>query len=240
MAVLSNKGADTTTQKGMGWKMLAGILMAYVCYGAFFVAKGGVNFTGNGQVARIVFFHVPVAIVSYVAYVVGWVYAVIFLKNPARLDCDRKSAVAMELGFLFCILATVTGSIFAGSQWGSYWNWDPREISIVVMLLLYGAYLALRTAMDDPQKRGKVSAVYVLIALVPATFLIWVVPRITAGLHPTDTLAKPKNTSLDYKMVLYPAFIAFHMIFAWLFQLRCRMLEIIEKRSQRRFTKTHG
>lgn len=225
---------------GLGWKVFLGILMAYVCYGAFFVANGGVGFTKDGNSARIVFFHVPVAIVSYTAYVVAWIYAIRFLKDPTKLDEDRKSGVAMELGFVFCILATVTGSVFAGSQWGSYWNWDPREISIVVMLLLYGAYLALRTALTEPRQRGKIAAVYVLIAIVPATFLIWVVPRIAGSLHPPDTLAKPKNTSLDYKMVLYPSFIAFHMLFTWLFQLRCRVLKVMETRRQRKWSRMHG
>ncbi len=51
------------------------------------------------------------------------------------------ASVSAELGFLFCIIATVSGSIFAKATWGgSYWNWDPRETSIFVLLLIYGAY----------------------------------------------------------------------------------------------------
>ncbi len=230
----SANGTKSEPIPGLAWKSLTGFILAYVCYGAFYVAKGGVNFTGDGEVARIVFFHVPIAVLSYITYVVAWVYAIKHLRAPSRLDLDRKSGVAMEIGFLFCILATITGSIFAGAQWNSYWNWDSRETSIVIMLLLYGAYLALRSAIEDPTKRGRLSAVYVLIAIVPATFLIWVAPRITASFHPPDVLAKPKNTSADYKAVLYPSFIGFTMLFVWMFQLRCRVLELTERRKAKR------
>lgn len=217
--------------------------MTYVIYGAFYIANGAVGFGKSGDKARIVFFHVPVAILSYVAYTVATFYAIQFLRrNPdgapasdAELDSDAKSAIGMELGCLFCILATITGSIFAGVQWGNFWNWDPREISIVIMLLLYASYLVLRGAVaTHPTKRARLSAVYAIVALVPATFLIWVVPRITGSLHPTNTLAQPTNTSASYKAVLYPAFLAFHMLFIWLFQLRLRLYKVLQRKAEGR------
>ena len=227
------------TIDGIRWKLLTGFLMTYVCYGAFFVAHPAAGFSGGqGDTARIVFFHVPVAVLSYIAYCVGAWHAVNVLRARdksglagATADSDRKSTAGMELGFLFCILATITGSIFSGAQWGSYWNWDPRQISIVVMLLVYAAYLLLRGALADNDRRAQLAAVYCLLALVPATFLIWVVPRLPwlQSLHPTTVISQPKNTSLDYKMVLYPSFIAFFMLFAWMLQLRVRVLRLLSK-----------
>ena len=218
------------------WKWVCGLLMAYVCYGAFYVAKGATGFTGGGgDTARIVFFHVPVAVLSYIGYVVATYYAFRFLGKDKSLDTDAKSAIAMELGFLCCILATATGSIFSGAQWGSYWNWDPRQTSIVIMLLLYAAYLSLRGAVgENPEKRGRLSAVYVVVSLVPATFLIWIVPRIMFSLHPPEVIAKPANTSLDYKAVLYPSFIAFFMLYTWMFQLRLRQVRLLMRRERAR------
>jgi heme exporter protein C len=216
------------------WKWLCGLLMAYVCVGAFYVVKGAAGFTGgSGDSARILFFHVPSAILSFIGYVVATVYAFRFLGRDRSLEMDAKSATAMELGFLFCILATATGSIFSGAQWGSYWNWDPRQTSIVVMLLLYAAYLSLRGAVaEQPEKRGRLSAVYVLVMLVPAIFLIWVVPRIPAlaSLHPTDTLFNQAKTSPEYKAVLYPSFLAFGLLFTWMFQLRLRQIKLLMRR----------
>ena len=59
------------------------------------------------------------------------------------------------MGLLCCVLATVTGSLFARIEWGSYWNWDPRETSITVLLLIYGAYFALRASVNDPERRAR-------------------------------------------------------------------------------------
>ena len=217
------------------WKALTGLIMSYVIVGAFFIAHGAIGFAEKGVAARIIFFHVPCAVLSSIAYFVGFFYAARYLlklkseKIKPFLD-DYRSAAAMELGFLFCLLATITGSIFAGVQWGSFWNWDPRETSIVVMLLLYASYLLLRAANSlKPELRARLSAVYAVVALVPAQFLIWAVPRILATMHPTTTLTDPRMTSLSYKMVLYPAFIAFVLLFIWLMQLRVRMMMLWEQ-----------
>ncbi len=220
-----------------------GFLMVYVIYGAFNIAHGAIGFAEKGIAARIIFFHVPCAVYSSVAYMVATWYAVKHLwllggtnkSNTALEDSDYKSAAAMELGFLFCILATITGSIFAGVQWGSFWNWDPRETSIVIMLLLYASYHLLRTAFTtDPAKRARLSAVYAIIAVIPSIYLIWVVPRVLHTMHPTTTLSNPADTSLSYKLVLYPSFLAFTLLFIWLMQLRVSTMKLIEARRKRR------
>lgn len=223
----AEKGANVLP--GSWWKWGLGLLMAYVIYGAFFIARGGINFTSDGNNARIVFFHVPVAVLSSVCYFVGAVYAFLYLTRRPTLETDAKSAAAMEIGFVFCILATITGSVFAAAMWGAYWNWDPRETSIVVMLLLYASYLLLRGYMADRLRlRARISAVYSVVALVPALFLIWVVPRLPLlnSLHPQDTLARADRTSIHYKLVLYPSFLAFTLLFVWLFQLRVRIYQL--------------
>jgi heme exporter protein C len=216
------------------WKWACGLIMAYVCYGAFFVVQGAAGFTGGaGDSARIIFFHVPSAILCSIAYFVAAFYAYRVLNRKQVTENDIKSATAMELGFLFCILATVTGSIFSHVQWGSFWNWDPSQTRIIPMLLLYAAYLSLRGAVpDNPDKRGRLSAVYILVSLIPTFFLIWIVPRIPAlqSLHPTDTVINAAKTSAQYKMVLYPSFLAFAMLFTWMFQLRCRQVKLLLRR----------
>jgi heme exporter protein C len=221
------------TISGAWWKIGTGLLMTYVIVGAFFIAKGAVGFGRQGDPARIVFFHVPCAVLSSIAYFVGVIYAVLCLSALRRGERsksalhDIKSATAMELGFLFCLLATVTGSLFAGVQWGSFWNWDPRETSIVIMLLLYASYLVLRGALAEHlDRRLRLSSVYALVALVPAQYLIWAVPRLVQTMHPTTTLSDPSNTSLSYKLVLYPSFLAFTLLFVWLFQLRVRQVQL--------------
>jgi heme exporter protein C len=217
--------------RGAWWKYLTGVLMAFVIYGAFFIARGAQGFGGVGDNSRIVFFHVPVAILSFITYVVATVYAVKVLRLPADFDSDGKSAAAMELGFLFCILTTITGSIFSRAVWGAYWNWDPSQTRIVIMLLLFASYVVLRSAnAEHPARRARLSAVYTIITLVPAFFLIWIVPRVLASFHPGSVIVKPQNNSPAYNYILLLSFIAFNMLFVWMFQLRCRVHRLLVRR----------
>lgn len=226
--------------EGLWWKALCGLLMLFVIYGAFFIAKGAVNFVGTGDVARILFFHVPVAIQCSLWYFVGAYYSLRVLMDqvggPGRALTDAKAATAMELGFVASILATITGSVFAHVEWNSYWNWDPREISIVGLLLVYASYLVLRGAVAaSPDRRAQLSAVYAVVTVIPATFLIWVVPRIPAlqSLHPPNVIADANGTSPSYKLVLYASFISFTLLFVWLFQLRLRVINLAARRQAR-------
>ena len=97
--------------------------------------------------ARILFFHVPMSWTAVVAFLVSMVYGIKYLAKK-NIDDDIKSTASSGLGLVFCILATVTGSLWAKFNWGSFWNWDPRETSIFVLLLIYGAYFALRSALE--------------------------------------------------------------------------------------------
>jgi heme exporter protein C len=139
------------------------------------------EYEGLGNTGRIVMVHVPTAWLSTVAFAIAAWYSLMF--RQAR-DDDRALA-ATELGLLFSILATVTGSMFAKVVWGSYWNWEPRETSILILLLIYGAYFALRSAIEDVERRRQLAAVYALFAFATAPLLTFVVPRLyDSTLHP--------------------------------------------------------
>src|SRR5262249_32134759 len=121
-------------------------------------------------------------------------------------------------------LTTITGSLFARVAWGSYWNWDPRESTIVVLMLIYGAYFALRAGVEDPERRARLAATYSIFAFVTVPFLIFVIPRIPAlnSLHPNAVLWTSEGMSTDYRVVLYSSFLGFAGVFAWLFDLAVR------------------
>ena len=139
---------------------------------------------GLGNTGRIIIMHVPAAWLSVLAFGVAAIYSGLYLRRRRAEDDDRAVA-AVEQGFLFSILATATGSIFAKVVWGSFWNWDPRETSILILLLIYGAYFALRSAIDDGERRRQLAAVYAALAFVTVPLLIFVVPRLAeSSLHP--------------------------------------------------------
>ncbi len=162
-------------------KLLLGFWLAGVVLAMFLVVP---QYEGLGNAGRIIIMHVPTAWVSVLAFAVSAIASGLYLwrQNPVYDDYALASA---ESGFLFTALATVTGMIFSQVVWGVYWNWDPRQTSIFVLLLIYAALFALRSAIDDVQRRRQLSAVYALFAFVTVPFLIFVAPRMAdSTLHP--------------------------------------------------------
>jgi heme exporter protein C len=209
------------TPRGLApWKYLVGIWITAVILAAFLYVRQAQGFAPG--TSRIMLFHVPMAMMSVIAFWTSMVYAIHALRRREPV-ADMKSEYAAELGLLFGILATVTGSIFAAGNWNSFWNWDPRETSMLVLLLIYGAYFGLRSAVEDEERRATLAAVYNIFAGVVMPFLVFVVPRIPAleSLHPTN-IWKSGGMSADYRVVLYSGLLGYLGLFVWLFQLRLR------------------
>lgn len=183
---------------------------------------------GLEEKARIIFFHVPAAWLSVMAFCTSMVYGILYLRRRDMMY-DMKSSAAAGLGLLFCILATVTGAIWAKFNWGSFWNWDPRETSIFVLLLIYGAYFSLRAAVEVEEKRAALSSVYAIIAAVTVPFFVFIMPRIMTGLHP-GAKGDPDGAGpvIEFKMspnmrvVFFASLLAFTLLYVWMFTLRVR------------------
>ena len=211
------------------WLLLA--WMSVVIWAAFYYVHPAEGFVGESS--RIVFFHVPCAWVAVLAFLVSCVASIRYLRRRDPED-DARAAVSAGLGLLFAVLATVTGSVFARIMWGAYWNWDPRQTSITILLLIYAAYLALRSAVDDPEKRATLAAVYSILAFVTVPFLMFIVPRIYFSLHPdVMTNADPDN-SLDsaHLRVLLASLAGFTGLSVWLYSIGTRIEEIRHRRGQ--------
>ncbi len=205
-------------------KALLTIWMTVIIVAAFLYAEAATGFPG--ETSRILFFHVPQAWVATLSFLLSMIASCIYLARR-RIKADHLALSAAELGFLFCVLATATGSIFAKVTWGSFWNWDPRQTSIVILLMIYGAYFALRSAVPDPEKKRVLAAVYAILAFVTVPFLVFVVPRITASLHPEDTM-NPANPGMDPKTlkVFLGSLLAYTGLFVWMLRLKMRVLRL--------------
>jgi len=178
---------------------------------------------GLEEKARIIFFHVPMAWTTVLAFIVSMIYGIRYLAKK-NMDDDLKSASSAGLGLIFCILATVTGSLWAKFSWGSFWNWDPRETSIFVLLLVYGAYFALRSALEVEEKRASLSAVYAIIAGATVPFFIFVIPRIISSLHPDPIVNSRGKIEMNGSMltVFLCSLAGFTALYFWMFNLRIR------------------
>lgn len=162
--------------------------------------------------ARLIVFHVPCAMMAVVAYIISTIYAVVCLSR-GDMSADTKSAASAALGFGFTVLATATGMVFARIEWGSAWNWDPRETSILMLMIVYLAYFALRAAIPNAANRARISAAYNILACLVMPFLVFVLPRISSGLHPRRT-----SLSWEYAVALGGAMLGYVLLYVWLFR----------------------
>ena len=168
----------------MWWKILLLLGMSAMIVGSFLTPPPQAMI---GSASRIFYYHIPQAWLCVIAFAMSMIYSIMYLKTR-KIEHDDQAAIAAGIGFLFCLLATVTGAIFAKVTWGSYWNWDPRQTSVFVLLLIYAAYFALRGAVEIEEKRASLTAVYSIFAFVTVPFLIFVVPRVLPSLHPEDSI----------------------------------------------------
>lgn len=201
-------------------RALLGIWMAAVIVGAFLIAPVAKNL---GELSRIVYFHVPVAWVAVLAFLWAMVQGILLLRSN-RMVNDIAAEAAARIGLSFCILATLTGMVFAKATWGAYWNWDPRETSVFVLLLIYLAYFALRTAIEDPERRARLAAAYAILAGFAVPFLVFIIPRVYFSLHPTPIISKTGKLEMDHTMliVFLSSLAGFTGIYVWLQNLSVR------------------
>ncbi|NTW49666.1 MAG: cytochrome c biogenesis protein CcsA [Chlorobiales bacterium] len=188
------------------------------------------------ETTKNMYFHVPMSITATIAFLTSMIFSVRYLRRK-NLDDDTRAESAASLGLLFNILATVTGSVWAKFMWGAFWHWDPRQTTIFVLLLIYSAYFALRSAVEIPEKRASLSAVYNIFAFPSVIFLYFVLPRLVPGLHPgapekgtTDVNPSVSHsTDIEIRLILYASMIGFISLFFWMQNLRTRQAMLAQQ-----------
>jgi heme exporter protein C len=210
----------------MFWKLTLFAGMSLVIVGAF-ATPSPMNpafSLGNPEVYRIFYFHVPQAWVATLAFIISMVCSIRFLVTR-NLDYDLKAVTACKMGLLFALMATITGSIFAKLTWGEFWNWaEIKEVSVFILLMMYGGYFALRSAVADSEIRASLSAVLSILFAVSAVFLIFILPRLYAAfsLHPTDSIIDGAGRFSMGGMVgiiFFMSLAAFTGLFLWIYRL---------------------
>ena len=213
----------------MLWRWALFVWMCVVTVAAFLYAPLAKKLF---EQTRIIYWHIPVAWVTVVAFIVCGVQSARYLRSR-NLAHDAGAASAATLGFLFCGLATLTGAIFSKGMWGAYWNWDPRQTSIFFLLLIYAAYLTLRAAVEDPARRARLAAVYGLFAAIVTPLLIFVVPRLYFTLHPDPLINASGKLEMHPRMVqvFAASLVGFTVLFFWVYSVDVRLRLVALARS---------
>ena len=131
---------------------------------------------------KIFYFHVPVALASFLVLIIAAYFAIRLLATK-RKEFDTKSRIAMEVTLLFVILTMITGDLWTRASWGVWWQWEPRLTTYFIMTLLVIAYFVLRNSVEDEERRAVYASVFCIIAFIdaPISFLI---TRLIPSDHP--------------------------------------------------------
>jgi heme exporter protein C len=188
----------------------------------------------QGDVYRILYVHVPLAWLAYLAFVVVFLASVGWLWTRNALF-DAVAVSSAEIGVLFTGLFLVAGSIWAKPTWGVWWTWEPRLVTTAIMLVMYVGYLLLRGLSTDFSRRATRAAVFGIIAVidVPIVHLsvLW-----ANSLHQLPTVLRAAGSpALDAPMLLtlMISLAAYTLIYAYFMSARVS-LEV--KRQERLWT----
>ncbi len=166
---------------------LTAVLVLISIYLVFFVAPIPIrpaDVRGDPNNFKIFYFHLPIAISAYLGFFVVFVSSFLYLRSKDQ-KWDIVSISAAEVGVIFAFLTLVSGSIWARSAWGEYWvTWDVRLNTSLVLFLIYLSYLMVRQAVEEPEKRARLSAVFGIVGFISVPISFFSVRFVTQKMHP--------------------------------------------------------
>jgi heme exporter protein C len=175
----------------------------------------------QGEAYRIIFIHVPAAWMSMFIYLVLAFWSALSLMFNTRLSAMMGQALA-PTGALFTLIALWTGALWGKPTWGTYWAWDARMTSELILLFLYLGYMALRNAIDDPRRADRASALLALVGAVNVPIIYFSV-KWWNTLHQGASVslaAAPRMASIMLSGMLVMA------LAAWLYTIAMALIRI--------------
>jgi heme exporter protein C len=180
-----------------------------------------------GIVQKIFYFHVSSAWVGFLAFGFVFVMSLLFLWKK-KIEYDRWAFCSAELGVIFTSLVLLTGPMWAKPVWNTYWTWDPRLTTTLILWLIYVGYLLLRNMVDSPEKAARVAAVYGIIGFVDVP-IVYMSIRWWKTLHPEHVMfISGENSGLHPKIfhTLMLSLLTFTFLYLTLLFLRTQLEKI--------------
>lgn len=216
----------------------AGGLMLVSLYLIFGVAPTDANL---GNVQRVFYIHVPIALMSFLAFFIVFVGSLMYLiRRSSRWDSLALSAG--EVGVVLVSIALITGVIWAKPVWNVWWTWEPRLTTTLVLWLIYVGYLMVRAYAPNRGKAAVYSAVVGIIGFVDVPIVYYSV-QWWRSIHPQQVvgpLAESGSLSSSMAMVLLVSSVAFLVFTIWLVLERMALREAEDELGRIRFARRRG
>ncbi|RBO54300.1 transcriptional regulator [Rhodovulum sp. BSW8] len=186
----------------------------------FFLTPEAENF---GSTVKIIYIHVPSAMMAINAWVMMLVTSLIWLVRRHHVSALAARAAA-PIGMTMTLIALVTGAIWGEPMWGTYWVWDPRLTSFLILFLFYLGYIALWEAIENPDAAADLTSVLCIVGSVFAVLSRYAVNFWSQGLHQGASLSldKKENVADVFYIPLLLCIAGFVCLFVALVLLRTR------------------
>ena len=213
---------------------ITGVMMLVDLYLIFMVAPTD---SVLGHVQRVFYFHVPIAIMSFLAFFVVFIGSLMYLiKRTPKWDAVAHASA--EVGVVFVILALLTGIIWARPVWNTWWTWEPRLTTTMILWLIYVAYLMVRSYAPSQSKGAIYAAVVGIIGFIDVPIVYYSVVW-WRSIHPSPVVGPfSQSDALDGTMalILLYSLITFIFFFAYMIVERMELRKTEEALGRIRFT----
>jgi heme exporter protein C len=176
------------------------------------------------ETIRNTFFHVQLWMSMMAIFTISMIYSIGYLRKRSPLS-DQKAQAFASVGVLYGMLGIVTGMVWAKNSWGAYWSFDVKQNMAAIAMLIYFAYFILRSSIADHDLARRFSSVYNIFAFLMLVPLLYIIPRMTASLHPGSG-GNPAFGSQDLdntmRLVFYPAIIGWILLGCWMANIQWR------------------
>ena len=173
-----------------------------------------------GIVQRIFYFHVPSAWVGFLAFLVAFIAGIAYLMRR-QWRWDAIGTVSVEIGIVFSTIALVTGSLWARPTWNTWWTWDPRLTTTLILWIYYVSVLLLRQMVESEERQARFSAVLSIVGFINVP-IVFLTIRLWRTIHPV--LFTSEGFSLEPSMLLtmLVSLLTFTLLYLCLLWVRVR------------------
>ncbi|UWR70942.1 heme ABC transporter permease [Phaeobacter inhibens] len=202
----------TTSERVMPalWVSAAVLCTVGLIWGFFFTPDD----YRQGSTVKIIFLHVPAALIAINAWFMMLVASLIWVVRRHHVSALAAKAAA-PIGVVMTLIALITGALWGQPMWGTWWEWDPRLTSFLVLFLFYLGYIALWEAIEDPDTAADLTSILCLVGSVFAVLSRYAVNFWNQGLHQGASLSldKKENVADAFSNPLYVCMIGFGLLF---------------------------
>ncbi|ORJ60588.1 hypothetical protein C2E25_07130 [Geothermobacter hydrogeniphilus] len=172
-----------------------------------------------GIIQKIFYLHLSLAATAFLSFFVACISGIMYLLRRQRI-WDARLAASIEIGVVLTTLVLISGSLWGRPIWNTWWTWDPRLTTSLILWFIFASCLILRSAVDEEGRRARFSAVMAIIGFVDVP-IVFLSARLWRSIHPTVIRSEGIGLEPAMLVTLLISILAMLVFWAALFRLRC-------------------